>query len=337
MMRPLVRPLVRPLIRELARGRRRWVYNKDGVDDFGVLASPIILEGDYTLEVTVQSDDWAGTGGRRIMGTADTSLANRGFMRYSSESSGNTRWQFIPDFSTSLALNLPFTPINGQEYRLLITRVGVVGTITELNSGATASNNAFNHPAGVITHIGRHLGNFFRGVVRDVKFNGVTWRIDQPQQAIQLPEPSGLGVELITPHVLANPFSKSDAWTHLGFGRWQLVGNGTYEFLRFLGSPPQPILVEFEVESISGGSLRVNPFGLSGVVASGDGIVSTAGIKRVLFNNLNSLALDFVRHVAGQNVTCIIKNISFKPLGTCNPLTLVNTNPERWSEIEEAN
>ncbi len=298
---------------------KRWVYNFDSVDDFAVLDSPIILEGDYTLEVTIRPNDWTSNLGRRILGTAE-SLSNRGFLRLNTDSGGAI--QFTPEFTPGgPLLYLPMALSNDEEYRILVTKVGSVGTLAELNSGETVINTSFNHPPGTITHIGRHIGNFFQGVIRDVKFNGVTWRIDQPQQAVQLPEPfnpgQGLtpsnGVPLPTTVVDANNF----AMIYAPGAQEPQLESGTY-------------LVELDIE-ITQGSIRArlnNQLNFMNVSAQDRQIVR--GVTTI---EQSANRFDIQSMAAGTN--CVIYDFkAYRLDGTANPMTLVNTNPERWSEID---
>jgi hypothetical protein len=334
-MRPLVRPLVRPLIRELARGRRRrWVYSFDGVDDFGVLGTRAINpDGDNTFEFFSP----AFMGPAVLSQSTSDVIANREFHLFTDAVRLGVVYGGI--------ITTLMTVANGFK---VATKYGLViaGNFFQLFEGgldgAQVTSGALTRGAArepmVPTRIGVRgssttgTANHFQGIQRNIRINGTLWRIDQPQQAIQLPEPSGLGVELITTAVLENPEVRGSQWTYLGDGRWQLVGDGTANALQFLASAswPNQGFMEFEVESIVG-QMRCSA---DTAVVVGDRVFSTIGLKRVFYTTKPN-DFNFIRNATNPAPSCIIKNISFKPLGTCNPLTLVNTNPERWSEIDD--
>ncbi len=152
-------------------------------------------------------------------------------------------------------------------------------------------------------------------------------------QSIQLPTPTGLGAELITQSVLENPATKGTQWTYLGGGRWQYIGDGSLNDLIFISFASQPAagFLEFEIESISG-TLTCAQGG-----ASVPSQFNTVGVKRYYYTtkdngaNVNANCVSFKR--ASGVVSCIIKNISFKPLGTCNPMQLINTTSDRWQAV----
>ncbi len=173
---------------------------------------------------------------------------------------------------------------------------------------------------------------FFNGILLDLKINGRLWPINTTNQSIQLPEPSGLGDELLTPLLLANPAAKGSQWTYLGDGRWQYIGDGTQNGLIFIGtaSTPAEMFVEFEVESFSGaGNMRLT----SVVTGVGDRLFNSVGKKRFFFTGDTVGNINIERNVAGAACSCIIKNISFKPLGTANPMTILNAVTENWLEV----
>jgi hypothetical protein len=131
--------------------------------------------------------------------------------------------------------------------------------------------------------------------------------------------------------VLENPVAKGTQWTYLGEGRWQYVGDSSLNALQFSQFTEQPDAgyLEFEVESYSGSGLMT--CSVSGSNNNGAGIFTSTGIKQYLYKDKginNNNTVQFKRN--SGSITCIIKNISFKPLGTCNPVTLSNTTSENW-------
>lgn len=176
------------------------------------------------------------------------------------------------------------------------------------------------------------FSSYFKGIQRDIKINGTLWPIADRNHSIQLPEPSGLGAELITKAVLENPVEKGNQWTYLGDGRWQYIGDGSLNTLKFVLTNNQPTqgFFEFEIESISGAG--------GGITCTDtvppNSVFTTVGLKRFFYTDKSVItSIAFKRAPAGTPVSCVVKNISFKPLGTCNPMTGANLNPDRWTEI----
>jgi hypothetical protein len=318
------------------QGNKRWVYNFDGIDDRGVLATRAInIEGDNTFEF------WTP-----IALTPNVGIISQNIV------SAFTSREFELGFSASGALQVVFGGVNTAIYSVLLgmkpaTRYGLtlIGTTAQVFegglSGTLVRTTAFTRGTAreptAPTLIGCRgngsgaFASFFSGLQYDIKINGTLWPISDRNQSIQLPSPSGLGAELVTQSVLENPESVGSQWSYLGGGRWSYVGDGTFNALRFIAiaNLPSQGFMEYEVESING-SLRCSA---NSAPVFGDRLISTTGVKRVYYTSPVT-DWQFVRNNPGQVVNCIIKNISFKPLNTCNPLTLVNTTPDRWEEIE---
>jgi hypothetical protein len=229
-----------------------------------------------------------------------------------------------------------------------LTLIGTTAQVFEGGLGgalvrtATFTRGAAREPTAntVIGAIpaGAGFGNYFSGLQYDIKINGTLWEMGGRNQSIQLPTPTGLGAELITQSVLENPASKGTQWTYLGGGRWQYVGDGSVNTLEFLltatSAQPAAGMFEFEIESISGTMTCV-------VSASGTdspATFTTTGPKRYYYTKAGNTGnptngnLIQIKRLSGV-ASCIIKNISFKPLGTCNPMQLVNTTSERWQAV----
>jgi hypothetical protein len=172
---------------------------------------------------------------------------------------------------------------------------------------------------------------FFNGLQYDIKINGTLWEMGDRNQLIQLPSPSGLGSELITPAVYETPFSKPAKWVKVG-DSWTIDNPSvqTADALVFLPSAEMPStgFIEFEIEAITGSLSCTNN------IATGS-VFNTPGKKRFFYSDyaqIGSVAWRFRVPTAGA-FSCIIKNISFKPLGSSNPMTLVNTTSDRWQAV----
>jgi len=319
---------------KIGKALLRWAYNFDGATNRGVFANRLFnSDGDIDISWYQRGIDNTGASPRSIITQCfSTVIAEREFVLRWNGNSGGLQLSVgglgalfvISCFDGTYRVRLSGATVevyrNGQ---LLESRSYTRGTARE--PSATTAIGARNAGGAFTEHA--------NGVIRDLRVNGLLYPLSEPNHVIQLPLLSGLGDELITQTVLENPAQKGTQWTYLGGGRWQLIGDGNYVALRFVldALSVSGVLVEFEVESISG-SLRVNPS--TNGYWIGDAIVNTVGKKRCYSTTTSTLQLEFVRHNTGQPVTCVIKNISLRPIGTCNPLTLVNTTSPGWNQYD---
>jgi hypothetical protein len=87
--------------------------------------------------------------------------------------------------------------------------------------------------------------------------------------------------------------------------------------------------LEFEIEQITGTITCCQN-------ALPRGVFNTVGVKRYFYtdkneNGPNGAVVTFKR-TGGGTASCIIKNISFKPLGTCIPLVIANATSVNWKD-----
>lgn len=335
--RPAFYPAFRPAFNKLKSiaAAVRSVYNLDGVDDRGQLAFRAInTDGDIDIEwhltetVPLRAYSMA-----IVCQNISTSVSSREFILAVGTSGQLVLQVGGSAYSGGNGLNTAGTHrflLVGNSLRLF--KNGSETLSASFTRGAAREPSAFT-TIGVLTAGVGVFGNWFGGPLSNLRINGVFWPVSERDQSIQLPFPTGLGAELITQNVLENPANKASQWTYLGEGRWQLQGTGGYESLRFIDGLGSVVglLIEFEVESITG-TLRLNP--ITAGYWIGNNLASQPGKYRVYSNSSVANNVEFVRHTTGQVANCIIKNISFKPLGTCNPLTLVNTTPDRWQEVQ---
>ncbi len=331
-IRNVIQLVIRPAIRRVFENIIRSAYRFDGVDDYAVLPYRAINpDGDNTLEffsVETENTTILAQNISATIGSREFQLWQGDLMELNLTFGGST---------TNLC-----TVAQGyiSRRRYFLTLTGTSFTLARDTAGnvirsATFTKGAAREPAAQTLIMCRSAGvgtfaSFSRGLQYNVRINGVLWAMDQRNQTIQLPSPSGLGAELITPTVLENPAVKGTQWTYLGAGRWQYVGDGTFNALQFIlpASQPSAGYVEFEVESVSGTCTAA----ANNISAN----FNTTGVKRYFYTSAgasNSNLIEFKR--ASGVASCVIKNISFKPLGTCNPLTLVNTTSDRWQEVTQ--
>jgi hypothetical protein len=315
-----------------------FAYNFDGVDDRGVLANRAInIEGDNTFEF------WSPASFATIQAIIAQNIAGAGasmeFRVFAAASSLDLTFGGISASLFSVAQG--FKPATRYGLTLIGTEAkvyegGLSGTLVRTT---TFTRGAAREPTAqtLIGCRGNGSGSFlqfFQGLQYDIRINGVLWEMGDRDQTIQLPTPTGLGVELITQSVLENPATRGSQWTYLGAGRWQYIGDGQggLQFLLPANIPDQGF-IEYEVESyqqVTGvGSVRVSPTTTN---FFGDRLFNTLGRKKAYYT-VKPASIEFTRNNSGDQINCIIKNISFRPLGTCNPMQLINTTSDRWQQV----
>lgn len=327
----------------------RFSYNFDGVDDRGQLPFRAINpEGDLNIKFKTGVIPALATS-RAIVGQSQTNTtASREFLLFVS-STGDLGLQFG---GVAATISPTITIANNTAYE-----VSLIGTALTIKvNGVVVASNSFTRGTAreplAVTTIGAGGSGvstysfFLQGQLLDVSINGVLYPMSDRNQSIQLPNPSGLGTELITPSVLTNPASVGNQWTYLGAGRWQYVGDGSANVLQFIATASQPVAgyLEFEVESISG-TMRCFSNTLNVGTNQSDPVFSTTGVKRwfILNKDLGAAnsAFCFQRQDNGVAASCIIKNISFKPLWVANATELVAngdfaSGTTGWSQLSSA-
>ena len=338
--RPVTRPVVRGVCRNIAASTKRWALNFDGVGVRGQLANRAINpDGDNTF--VFWSPDASAMSQVVISQNISNIISEREFQLYDN-ASGSLEIIFGGQVTTFCSRAQGYEP-NKKYWLKLVGSTFSLAKDNELNviRSGTLVKGAAREPLSLTVIGARTAGAvgtysiFSKGIQRDIKINGKLYPMRDYNQAIQLPLPTGLGAELITQYVLENPFGKGTQWTYLGDGRWQYIGDGNLNVLEFItqGSQPSSGYVEFEIESItSGGSLSCTNSNIGGSV------FNSAGKCRYYYLDINSPTafaskINFKRAVFGQAFSCIIKNISFKPLGTCNPMTISNATSTNWVEV----
>lgn len=304
----------------------RWVYNFDGIDDRGKLQFRAInIEGDNTFEF------WTPT----------NFTLNATIISQSISTAGNLReFQFGVDIGGVMYVGFGgiyttvFTAAQGLKpaTKYGVTLIGTQFSIFEGGLGGVLvkqspfAKGAAREPSAVtlIGCRGNGAGSyfqFFNGLQYDLKINGTLWPMADRNQPIQLPSPSGLGEELITQSVYQTPFAKSAKWLKVD-DTWTINDSAVQasESLTFLASAEMPPtgMIEFEIVSISGNLSCTNN------LATGS-VFSTVGKKRFFYTNysqISSIAWRF-RVTTDGPFSCVIKNISFKPLWTLDTTQLI--------------
>ncbi len=302
----------------------RWALNLNGVNTFGQMPyKEINLDGDFYIEVRTPVD-----------------MATRAQTILSQNATGAFGSREFQVFTTSFGLylliggtsNTVLTPQQGLKPSMTygLDIVGDVLRVYEGGSGGLLVNTT-NITRGTaresyfaFTKLGANTDNnanvnFFSGLFPNLKIGNKLWPISERGQTIHLPIPSELGPELCTPSVIATPSIIGSQWSYLGDGRWSLDGNGTYNEIIFIANPPVAFLLEFEVESISGGSIRCFSDHAANAAMTNH-VVSSAGKYRFFTTNKffsGNHYQSFVQH--SGSVKCVIKNISMRSLYSVEP------------------
>lgn len=319
----VIKPVFKNVINSIYDGVSRFVYNFDGVDDRGSLQFRAINpDGDIDIEWTqIGVSNIGATPQTIITQSISATITSREFvLRWN----GNNGGLQLSVGGVGLALTVPC--LDGK-YRITYSgttyTVFYNGVLSRTGSFTRGTEREFN----AVTLIGcrNSAGSFTEfalGRIYDVKISGVLYPIAERNHLIQLPQPSSLGAELITPTVLENPATKGPQWTYLGDGRWQLVSDGSYSALSFIAPSVQPDagFVEFEIESISG-TIRCSE-GTVGLTTTSQ--FNTIGVKRWYYTQKSTdNRLTFSRNNAGVPASAVIKNISFKSLYTAATTNIV--------------
>jgi hypothetical protein len=242
-----------------------------------------------------------------------------------------------------------FTPAQGLKpaTRYGLTLIGTTAQIFEgglsgtLVRTATFTRGAAREPTAptLIGCRGNGAGlfaGFFQGPQYDIRINGTLWEMGDRDQAIQLPTPTGLGAELADTSVAWLQVNTTLA-TQQG-GVMTFDGVAGPQGIRQTGVSGlinnQTYLVEYEIFDYVSGGIRCILYGSStnqvGITRNSNGvyreIVTIAGAGGSFTNS-------FYLQAFSNPCTLKVRNISFRPLGTCNPMTLVNTTSDRWQQV----
>ena len=305
----------------------RDAYSFDGVDDRGSLAFRAI-NPDRDIDI-----EWTQIGVSNLP-PAPVSIVTQSFSATISSREFVLRWNGNDGGLQFSVGGLGFSNIIPcQDGRYRVTLQG--NNFTLFYNGQPVRTRVFDRgtarepTAALVIGARNSAGSFTEyanGSIFDIKINGVLWPIADRNQSIQLPQPSGLGAELITPSILENPVVKGSQWAYLGGGRWQYIGDGSFNELTFINPNlhPEQAFLEFEIESITGQLACVQASS-----AISRGVFNSIGIKRYFYTNkneatTNGATVTFKRPAAGVITSCIIKNISFKPLLTTGTSLVTN-------------
>jgi hypothetical protein len=307
----------------------RWVYDFDGIDDRGAFAYRAInIDGVIDIE---WEQDFDAIGSKVIVSQCGDGQNITQEFRLTHRSDGVL--ELILGGSVHLALTQAQGMVNKARYRLLL--VGSEGTLYKddvIIRTATFTRGPAREPSAVTLIASRPSGsgftNYGKGRLSNIKINGTLWPIAENNQTIQLPLPAGLGAERANFNIV----TVQAGWTY---------NNGTFTATSVPAFQPssgfsigaltagEAYFLELEVLSVTG-TFRVQVTGGTGQNLVPN--ITSPGKYRFLVVALaGNTSCGFQATV--NNTSCVINEISFKPLGTCNPLTLVNTTPDRWQEV----
>ncbi len=182
----------------------RWAYDFDTVDDYAVLAYPVSIaaNADFDIEFKVRALSDATFNGILAQSTAN---AASNFLRFLPDTQTHNMQLIFADGTVSALIprtgGSSAVVRNGALNKVRITRVS--GVVTPyLNDIAYASSSRSSAiEFGIVCRLG---GTYLSGLFFDLKINGVLWRMDQRNQAIQPSTPAGNNMTLVN--------TTSDRW-----------------------------------------------------------------------------------------------------------------------------
>lgn len=319
-VRSVINSVIQSVVSSL-NALRRWVYNNDGIDDYAILPNRAInVDLDIDIEWVQVGYDGSLVGAQTIVAQCfSTTLTAREFL---------LRVEANESLALYLGGNSTFTPVGS--YRDGAWRVRLVGSTFEVwRNGQLVTSNSFTRGSirepSAATSVGARNGggtfsDFNKGVLFNLKINGVFWPIADRNQTIQLPSPAGLGAELIT----NGSNIPSNGWTYSNF---ILTADNVSQFATSGAIPVSvsggtPYLLQFEVESLTpGGVVRVRIVG--GTTIQIAQVNSIGSHRAIVTAAVGNGSINFQSQGSGV-MSCVIKNISFRPLYTTNATEIVN-------------
>ena len=172
--------------------------------------------------------------------------------------------------------------------------VGITGSFTFNRIGRYATDHAF-YLDGYLSKLKISIDGQLINHIRLTNKN---------QGAYQVAATTPLGDNLYTPSDIENPDAIGAQWSYLGDGRWYLDGDGDPSALIILPALEQPTsgYVQFEIESISGGTLTCAR------TFNAQSVFDSAGVKTFYYSNLSDIAEIQFKRGSGA-VQAVIKNI----------------------------
>lgn len=313
--------------------RMRWALNFDGVGIRGVLANRAINpDGDIDIEFYAPN-------------TINAPLCI--ISQNKSNNSVNMEFRLL-SFSNQLqllvggAVTVALTGAQGYEASAKY-RVTLIGTaLTVYKNGDLVRSATFTRgtarEADALTVVGAETNNaigvyqkFFSGIQRDIKINGTLWPIADRNQAIQLPEPSGLGADDIGADAFATPVGYDNITS--GTANSAVVAGeiSPSRAAKAFLTPVSSYLVECILNSTTS---PITMFIRDGSTAGNGTVIAsqilTPGLNRLLFNRISGNAN--ILFTTGVAANFSVSNISVRQLGTCNPMTITGANNTNWVE-----
>lgn len=212
-IRSLVRSLVYPPVRAITAelSSKRWAYNFDIVDDYGVLTNRAVnVDLDNTFEFYAPASVAAV---QSIISQNITSTdASREFVLFVS-TVGNLSINYGGTTTVILSPAQGYEPLK----RYFVDLIGTTFTVSKDTKANVVRTGAFVRGAAreptAVTAIGaRGVGvgsyaAFFSGLQYDLKINGVSWSMSERNQVIQPSTPAGNNMTLIN--------TTSDRWQEI--------------------------------------------------------------------------------------------------------------------------
>jgi len=321
----IIEPILMPIL--VNDASTRWALNFDGVGIRGLLASEVTLTGDWFVSVDVNPES---------TGVSADLLGKELFFKIQALATGAIAALVGNGSGWVVTLtSLELVAYNGLVKKIRITKVGTIYTLF-ING---VLQQQFNN-AGTVTPVISHVGvrsnlsstSFARGIISNVNINGTLWPIADRNQAIQLPEPSGLGADDIGTAL----FATAVGYDNLTVGTaTSAIVTGVVSVSRAtkaFSTPVSSYLVECTLNSTTS---PVTLFIRDGSVAGTGTVITsqvlTLSLNRLLFNRISGNANILFTTSSAANYS--VSGVSIKQIGTCNPMTISNATSANWVEV----
>jgi hypothetical protein len=307
-----------------------YVAKLDGELQHWILSSPIVIPEGADFEMEVDAVRTESGWGNLISGT-NFRVSARGATGFYSLR--------VDVANSSLGANTADNtwPNDTVQRKSIIKRVnGLITANLDSNESVVTANDQREL---VITKLGRDNiigGNdYLTGYVSNLRVsinNTLTHSIpltNKAQGAYQVATTTPLGANLYTQDVIENPSDADDQWTYLGNGRWQLTGDGSLNALQFVTTPSQPTkgYVQFEIESISGGTITCAASSPPGTLFDAE------GVKTFYYSDISEVGQVQFKRRSGA-VQAIIKNIKHYDAEGILVAEMVGYTPDVWEVVK---
>ncbi|WP_423186767.1 hypothetical protein ACO1PK_00700 [Alishewanella sp. d11] len=334
MLKPILQSIIRPLLKpNFLNSKICEALRFNGVNTYAVISRRSVdMDGNNVFEFYTGDNLNSST---IISQNVASNSSQREFEIFIQEISGVPTLRFIFGGITTEML----TPANGllANTMYILELLGNQATVKLLLTGEILNTREFTRgevrESLAETMIGARANgavgtaaSFFSGIVPWIRINQWYYTLEEVGQSIQLSKPSSLGPEVFNYtnySVSGSVFKISNESFHynVSVSEGALIRTSVGSL-----SPNTLYILEFEIFDYISGNLAWTAGSFTPLHST-----NSNGFKRFLVSTNNDNRFQLGRNAPGTNLK--IRNISFKSLGSSNPLTLFNVVPEQWQEI----